>query len=113
MLSEAMCKHMGFTYAPSQDPREYWKHGYSSERDFIYVTTQSLTFEALKALSHDVGDDRTLLVCCKAFKAKASAFPNLTIKKIPQAILANCEWGRDDYSLKIRELPEREAAPLP
>lgn len=43
MLSEAMCKHMGFTYEPSQDPALYWQQGHSSERDFIFVTTQSLT----------------------------------------------------------------------
>jgi adenine-specific DNA-methyltransferase len=115
MLPAAMCKHMGFTYAPSQDPREYWKHGHSSERDFIFVTTASLTYEALKALSEAVGDERTLLICCKAFRAKADAFANLTIKKIPQSVLNNCEWGRDDYSLKIAQLPEadRDDEPSP
>ena len=111
MLAEAMCKHLGFTYAPSTDPREYWKHGYSSERDFIYVTTASLTASALRGISEDVGPERTLLVCCKAFDAKADAFENLTLKKIPQAVLANCEWGRDDYSLQIAHLPERDDKP--
>lgn len=43
MLAEAMCKHMSFTYAPSQNSLEYWNHGFSSERDFIYVTTQALS----------------------------------------------------------------------
>jgi adenine-specific DNA-methyltransferase len=108
MLAEAMCKHLGFTYAPSSDPHEYWLHGYSSERDFIYVTTASLTAAALRGISQDIGPDRTLLVCCKAFDAKADAFDNLTLKKIPQAVLATCEWGRDDYSLRIAQLPERE-----
>jgi len=105
MLAEAMCKLMGFTYAPSQEPAEYWRHGYSTERDFIYVTTQSLTHSAAKKLSEEVGADRTLLVCCKAFSAKESAFPNLTLKKIPQAVLTKCEWGRDDYSLRVASLP--------
>ncbi len=106
MLAEAMCKHMGFTYAPSQDPALYWQHGHSSERDFIFVTTQALTHDTLKALSHDVGDDRTLLICCKTFRARLSDFDNLTVKKIPQAVLENCEWGRDDYSLNIAKPPE-------
>ena len=106
MLSEAMCKHMGFTYAPSQDPAFYWQQGHSSERDFIFVTTQSMTHDALKALSIEVGEERTLLVCCKAFRARLSDFPNLTVKKIPQAVLDNCEWGRDDYSLNIATPPE-------
>ncbi|WP_352898417.1 site-specific DNA-methyltransferase [Mesorhizobium sp. M1340] len=44
MLAEAMCKHFGFTYAPSAE--HYWKHGHSSETDFIYVTTNSLTHDS-------------------------------------------------------------------
>lgn len=65
----------------------------------------------MRGISEDVGPDRTLLICCKAFDAKVDAFDNLTIKKIPQAVLANCEWGRDDYSLRISQLPEREEEP--
>lgn len=101
MLAEAMCKHMGYTYAPSQEPAEYWRHGQSSERDFIYVTTASLSHDQLKAISLDLGPERTLLICCKAFSAKADQFENLTIRKIPLTVLSRCEWGRDDYSLKI------------
>ncbi|WP_342781836.1 site-specific DNA-methyltransferase [Blastochloris sulfoviridis] len=108
MLAEAMCKHMGFTYSPSQDKAEYWKHGHSSERDFIYVTTLAMTHDQLRAISEDVGPDRTLLICCKAFNARIDDFDNLTVTKIPHAILSRCEWGKDDYSLKIASLPERE-----
>ena len=108
MLAEAMCKHMGFTYAPAQDVAEYWKHGFSSERDFIYVTTLSLTHDQLRAISEDVGPERTLLICCAAFNARVEDFDNLTVTKIPHAILSRCEWGKDDYSLKIASLPERE-----
>lgn len=103
MLAEAVCKLMGFTYAPSD--QRYWQHGQASESDFLYVTTAALTHEQLRALSEEVGPERTLLVCCKAFRAKAHAFDNLTIQKIPQTVLDRCEWGRDDYSLRIIELP--------
>jgi adenine-specific DNA-methyltransferase len=109
MLAEAMCKHMAFTYAPSQNPLEYWNHGFSSERDFIYVTTQALTHSMLRALSHDVGPDRHLLICCKAFSGKTEALTNLSVRRIPQTVLANCEWGRDDYSLRIANLPKAES----
>lgn len=105
MLAEAMCKHMGFTYAPSQSPEEYWNHGHSTETDFIFVTTQNLTHGALAKISEDVGPGRTLLICCKAFNADADAFENLTVVKIPTAILKKCEWGRDDYSLNVANLP--------
>ncbi|PWI52072.1 site-specific DNA-methyltransferase [Rhizobium phaseoli] len=106
MLAEALCKHLGFTYAPSQDPAEYWRHGHSTETDFIYVTTQSLTYDALKKLSEEVGPKRTLLVCCKAFNAEEDSFSNLTVNKIPHSILAKCEWAHDDYSLRIANLPK-------
>lgn len=111
MLAEAMCKHMGFTYAPSEE--EYWCHGASTETDFIYVTTQSLTHEACAKIAQDVGPDRSLLICCKAYSAEAEAFENLTLVKIPTAILQKCEWGRDDYSLNIANLPlmENDGAP--
>lgn len=109
MLAEAICKLEGFTYAPSEE--HYWQHGASTESDFIYVTTQTLTVEQLQALSEEVGEDRSLLVCCAAFKAGADRFKNLTLKKIPKMVLSKCEWGHDDYSLKIENLPMAEPQP--
>ena len=108
MLAEAMCKLMGFTYAPSEE--FYWQHGHSTETDFIYVTTQTLTRDHLAALSVEVGKKRSLLVCCSAFRGKPDAFPNLTLKKIPSAVLHKCEWGHDDYSLNVANLPKAPEA---
>ncbi|WP_462390919.1 site-specific DNA-methyltransferase [Acidovorax sp. Q11] len=110
-LAEALAKLEGFTYAPSEV--QWWKHGHSSERDFIYVTTQNLSAEQLQSLSDEVGSDQSLLVCCGAFHgitaAKASErWPNLTLKKIPKMVLARCEWGHDDYSLNVANLPIAE-----
>ena len=104
MLAEAVCKLEGFTYAPSDTV--YWQHGYSTERDFIYVTTQNLSHEQLQHLSDEVGPSRTLLVMCSAFRGKPDRYPNLTVKKIPKTVLARCEWGRDDYSLRVENLPK-------
>ena len=105
MLAEAMCKLEGFTFEPNPDI--YWQQGYSSEADFIYVTTQMMTAEMLTRLSDEVGHNRSLLICCGAFKCDVNQFANLTVKKIPLTVLQKCEWGRDDYSLEIRELPMR------
>lgn len=105
-LSQALCKLEGFTYAPSDTL--YWMQGYSTETDFIYVTTQSLTAEQLHGLNDDVGSERSLLVLCSAFKGNTDRFPNLTIKKIPRAVLSKCEWGHDDYSLNVQNLPNAE-----
>ncbi|EBB0695214.1 site-specific DNA-methyltransferase [Salmonella enterica] len=106
MLAEAMCKHMNFTYAPSQT--QYWNHGYSTETDYIYVTTGSLAYEQLKVLSEEVGTERTLLICCKAFMTEGADFPNLTLVKIPRAILSKCEWDQDDYSFTLNVLSDSE-----
>lgn len=109
MLSEALCKIMGFKYAPSDEV--YWIHGASTETDFIYVTTQTLDQAQLATISQEVGDNRTLLICCGAFRAKADEFPNLTLKKIPRAVLNKCEWGKDDYSLNVQNLPMAKEEP--
>jgi adenine-specific DNA-methyltransferase len=113
-LAEALAKLEGFSYAPSEV--RWWQHGHSSERDFIYVTTQSLSAEQLQALSDEVGPEQSLLVCCSAFRGVTAAqasgrWPNLTLKKIPKMVLARCEWGHDDYSLNVMNLPM--AAPSP
>jgi adenine-specific DNA-methyltransferase len=104
MLAEAVCKLEGFKYAPSEIV--YWQHGHSTEQDFIYVTTQNLSHDQLQQLSDEVGPNRTLLVMCAAFRGKPDRYPNLTIKKIPKAVLSRCEWGKDDYSLQVENLPK-------
>jgi adenine-specific DNA-methyltransferase len=113
-LAEALAKLEGFAYAPSET--RWWQHGHSSERDFICVTTQNLSVEQLHALSEEVGAEQSLLVCCAAFRGVTAAqaaerWPNLTLKKIPKMVLARCEWGRDDYSLNVANLPLAEPAP--
>jgi adenine-specific DNA-methyltransferase len=109
MLAEAVCKLEGYTYAPSDTL--YWQHGHSSEKSFIYVTTQHLTREQLTQLNDEVGPGRALLICCGAFRGKPEHYPHLEIKKIPKAVLAKCEWGHDDYSLKVENLPKAPPKP--
>ena len=111
MLAEALAKLEGFNYAPSET--HWWQHGHSSERDFIYVTTQNLSATQLQALSDEVSPERSLLVCCAAFHGvtatkAAERWPNLTLKKIPKMVLARCHWGHDDYSLNVINLPMAE-----
>ena len=113
-LSEALAKLEGFVYAPSET--RWWQHGHSSERDFIYVTTQNLSAGQLQALSDEVGREQSLLVWCSAFHGitadqAAERWPNLTPKKIPKAVLTRCEWGHDDYSLNVANLPMAEPSP--
>lgn len=108
LLAEAVCKLEGFTYAPSDTI--FWQQGHSSESDYIYVTTQSLNEEQLRLISEEVGENRSLLVLCLAFSADTSQFANLTVKKIPKQVLHKCEYGKDDYSLNVQNLPVAEKA---
>lgn len=109
MLAEAVCKLEGFSYAPSDSL--YWQHGHSTERDFIYTTTANLSHDQLQELSDEVGPERSLLVVCSAFRGRKEGYPNLTVKKIPNAVLSRCEWGKDDYSLKVENLPKAPPEP--
>ena len=102
MLAEAVCKLEGFTYAPSES--EYFIHGHSTERSFIYVTTNFIRKAELSDISEQVGEKRSLLICCKGFE-KGTECGNVRLKKIPEAVLRKCEWGHDDYSLNVANLP--------
>jgi adenine-specific DNA-methyltransferase len=104
MLAEALCKLEGFTYAPSDSV--YWQQGRSTEQDFLYVTTAQLNHDQLQQLNDEVASERSLLVLCTAFRGKADRYPNLTVKKIPKQVLSRCEWGHDDYSLQVENLPK-------
>jgi adenine-specific DNA-methyltransferase len=105
-LAKAVCAHEGFRFFP--DEQKYWRQGYSSEKDFIFVTTQFLTSEHLDRISSQMKQDESLLVCAKAFRVKKDKHPNITLKKIPQMLLGRCEFGKDDYSLNIKEEVQEE-----
>ncbi|MDD2611342.1 MAG: site-specific DNA-methyltransferase [Bacteroidales bacterium] len=107
MLAAAMAKQEGFTYLP--DTAIYWKQGKSAEQDFIFTTTQFLTMESLDAIHDSMAEGESLLICCTAFQNPCSnRYSNITIKKIPQMLLGRCEFGKDDYSLNIINLPQME-----
>jgi adenine-specific DNA-methyltransferase len=72
MLAEAMCKQMGFKFSPSDSV--YWQQGRSSETDFIYVTTQTLSRQQLAALSAEVGDHRSVMICSPPSEARPATF---------------------------------------
>ncbi|PTA66367.1 site-specific DNA-methyltransferase [Deinococcus arcticus] len=106
MLAEACCKIEGFTFDPSQNPQFYWMHGRSTERDFIYVTTNYLTYAQLVEISEEVGPERSLLILATAFDSAGETLENLTLKKIPLSLLRRCDWDHDDYSLNVANLPQ-------
>ena len=99
-LTQAICKIENFTYDPSSE--YYWQHGHSTENDFIYVTTQSLTNDHFASLSHDVGENRSLLIVCGSYDGKPERFQNLTVKVLRRELVGKFEWGRETYSLNVQ-----------
>lgn len=108
MLAAAMAKQEGFFYSPHESL--YWKQGNSSEHDFIYTTTQFITVETLDQIYDEMQPGESLLICCKSFQNECKGkYNNITIKKIPQMLLGRCEFGKEDYSLNIVNMPVDES----
>ena len=110
MLAAAMAKHEGFKYLP--DPEVYWKHGKSSEKDYIFTTTAFVQAAFIDRLYEEMAVDEHLLICCKKFSTACKGrFPNIEIKKIPAMLLGRCEFGKDNYSLNIVNMPHDSDEP--
>lgn len=107
MLAAAMAKQEGFKYQPHEGI--YWKQGQSSEQDFIFTTTQFVTVEAIDRIKEEMQPNETLMICCKSFQKECKGkSANITIKKIPLILLGRCEYGKEDYSLNIVNMPVEE-----
>lgn len=100
MLAEAMCKLMGYKYSP--DKEIFWKQGRGTEKNYIFTTTIRMTPKYLEEIEANLGQD-SLLICCGAFIGDPTAYKNITIKKIPHAVLDKCEWNKPGYPLPVKE----------
>jgi adenine-specific DNA-methyltransferase len=104
MLAAAMAKQEGFKYAPHQ--QIYWKQGKSTEKDYIFSTTQFITVELLDKIKEEMLPEESLLIACKSFQEGCeNSHSNISIKKMPQLLLGRCEFGKEDYSFNIVNLP--------
>ncbi|MBP8238959.1 MAG: site-specific DNA-methyltransferase [Saprospiraceae bacterium] len=111
MLAAALCRHEGYRYEP--DAGLWWKQGRGNGQDYLLTTTQHVTRAYIDSIQEDMRPGESLLICCKSYDAAcATAYPDITLKKIPSMLLDRCEFGRDDYSLHIVPQPgEPEATP--
>ena len=106
MLSAAMALHEGFTYEP--DSNYYWKQG-KNENAYIFTTTNHITADYLASISSEMQEGEYLVIACKTFDSGVDKlYKNITIKKIPQVLLGRCEFGKNDYSLNIINVPTLE-----
>lgn len=107
MLASAVALHEGFEYKPSNEI--FWKQAQSTEKSFLYTTTNHITEQYLEQIIKELNDDEYLLIACKSFdRGIERLYKNITIKKIPSMLLGKCEFGKDDYSLNIINPPEYE-----
>jgi len=104
MLAAAIAIHEGYRYEPSQEI--YWKQSHSAENSFLFVTTNHINDEYLDSIYNQMKEDEYLLISCKSFNSHLDKkYKNVAIKKIPDSILRNCEFGKDNYNLNIISPP--------
>jgi adenine-specific DNA-methyltransferase len=109
MLASAVAKQEGFKYEP--DEHVYWKQGVSSEKDFIFTTTQFITAELMDKIHEEMQSGESLLIACKSYQEGCeNRHANISIKKIPHMLMGRCEYGKDDYSFNIVNMPVDENA---
>ena len=102
-LAKAIALHEGFTYDP--DETFFWKQSKGSEKSYLYVTTNFVSREAVEAIHSTMEDNEYLIIACPACDSGIK-MPNIIVKKIPQAILGRCEFGKNDYNLNVSTPPD-------
>lgn len=107
MLAAAVAIHEGFKYDPDKDC--YWKQAKNKNNTYLYVTTNHVNEDVINSIKAEMKDDEFLVLVCKSYdESLKSLAKNITIKKIPQSLLKNCEFGVDNYNLNIVCPPEYE-----
>ena len=108
MLAAAVAKHEGYRYDPDKDC--YWKQSRSEANSYLYVTTQHVGEEAVQNILDGMQEYEFLLIVCKSFDSGilSGLDKRISIKRIPQSLLNNCEFGVDNYNLNIVCPPEYE-----
>lgn len=107
MLAAAIAIHEGYKYNPSKEC--YWKQSNNENNSYLFVTTNHVTKQVIDSILVDLKEDEHLLISCKSYDTNVAAgIKNISIKKIPQSLLKNCEFGKDNYNLNIVCPPEYE-----
>lgn len=104
MLAAAVALHEGYKYQP--DDSIFWKQSKGSEKSYLFVTTRHITQSYVDAIYSTMKEDEFLIIACKSYDSGTSkAYKNIIIKKIPQMLLDNCEFSKDNYNLNIINPP--------
>ena len=104
MLASAVALHEGFTYQP--DEEHFWKQSYGTENSYLFVTTRYVSKKYLSAIHSNMEETDYLIIACRSFEdGVEKQYPNITVKKIPQMLLDQCEFGKENYNLNIINPP--------
>lgn len=107
MLAEAVAKHENFEFNPNTE--FFWKQSLSSDKSFLFVTTNYVTVEYVQYIHSQMKEEEYLLICCKKYDNRSEKmYKSIKIKKIPQSILGKCEYGVSNYNLNIVEAEDDE-----
>lgn len=100
MLASAVAIHEGYKYSPTDG--YYWKQASNDSNSYLYVTTSHINKQHIDSILAEMQDDEHLLIVCKSYDDNVTSdTKKIAIKKIPQLLLKNCEFGVDNYNLNI------------
>jgi adenine-specific DNA-methyltransferase len=104
MLAAAVALHEGYNYEPDQTL--FWKQAKNGESSYLFTTTRHLDRAFVDSVASQMTENDFLVISCKSFDALVSNLhKNIAIKKIPQSLLKNCEFDKDNYNLNIINPP--------
>lgn len=107
MLAAAVALHEGYDYNPDQDI--FWKQAKNGDFSYLFTTTRHLDRNFIDSVASQMAENEFLVISCKSFDSLVSNLhKNIVIKKIPQSLLKNCEFHKENYNLNIINPPVYE-----
>lgn len=106
-LAAAVALHEGYTYQP--DAEVFWKQAVGTEKSYLFTTTRPITAAYLDAIAAEMRPGEFLTIAATSFPPElAKAEKRITLRQIPEMLLAKCAFGVDNYNLPIIDPPRTE-----
>ena len=106
-LAAAVALHEGYIYRP--DPEVFWKQAVGTEKSYLFTTTRPITAAFLAAIAAEMQPKEFLKIAATSFPPELSkAHKRITLRLIPEMLLAKCAFGVENYNLPIIDPPTVE-----
>ena len=106
-LAAAVALHEGYTYQP--DAEIFWKQAVGTEKSYLFTTTRPITAAYLDAIAAEMQPGEFLTIAATSFPPElAKAEKRITLRQIPEMLLAKCAFGVENYNLPIIDPPRAE-----